>query len=80
MISALKKKGGGVVVEGEPEPKKKPGLALLIASGKSHDEPDEDEDMPEEFSASFDEFVDALKSDDAEGAKAALYAAISCCK
>lgn len=76
MIPALKKKGGGIVVEGEPE-KKKPGLAALFLSG----EPDGDEDeMPEEFGAAFDEFVDALKSDDAEGAKSALYAAIHACK
>lgn len=81
----MRKKGGGQVVEGEPdgdEPKKKPGLALVISMGKGkHDEPDGDEgELPEEFSAAFDEFIDALKNDDAEGAKQAFYAAIHSCK
>lgn len=72
-----------------PEPKKKPGLALVISMGKGkgddHGEPDGDEadgDMPDEFRATADELADVLAVDDSKRDEFAssLYAAIHSAK
>lgn len=82
MIPALAKKAE----DGDPKAKKKPGLAILIASADKHKEPDGDEeggeDMSENFMAAVDDLADTLEvpDDKREKLATAFYALVSACK
>lgn len=64
-------------------PKKRPGLAEVMAAGSDDDEeeaPESSDAKDEDYSASVDELFDALKSDDRDAFHDAFKAAVMSCK